>query len=171
MLEAGIFGVPVIVLPFFGDQFRNGRVAERNGWGRGFNKVELLHGSKEFVAVIEELVSNERYFIMMLFFIKYLHFSYKTNARRTSNLIKSKPFSAEEKLLKWTEFVVENGGQLPELQIEGRNLSIIVYHNLDIFIPLVILIGLISVGGIYLSYMGFKKVLEFGSEYRKIKTN
>uniref|UniRef100_A0A914EL31 glucuronosyltransferase n=1 Tax=Acrobeloides nanus TaxID=290746 RepID=A0A914EL31_9BILA len=83
MLEVAKFGVPVLVLPFFGDQFRNGRVSERNGWGKVFNKVKLLHGSEEFLEAIKDVVIDE---------------SFKKNAKRTSKLIQTKPFSAAERL-------------------------------------------------------------------------
>lgn len=61
------------------------------------------------------------------------------NAKRTKHLLATKPFSAEERLVKYTQFVADNGGQLPELQIQGCRLSFIVYHNLDIYIPLVVI--------------------------------
>ncbi|VDK59771.1 unnamed protein product [Gongylonema pulchrum] len=56
-----------------------------------------------------------------------------------AKLITTKPFSAAERLVKYIEFVANNNGMLPELQIEGRKLNFIVYHNLDIFLPFTIL--------------------------------
>lgn len=67
------------------------------------------------------------------------YFSYTKMARRTQRLLKTKPFSAEEILLRYTQFVGENQGTLPELQNEGRNLNFVVYNNLDIWIPFVLL--------------------------------
>ena len=61
-------------------------------------------------------------------------------AQRTKRLLLSKPFSSEEKFVKYVEFVADNGGVLPELQNEGRHISFFVYHNIDIFIPFVLVL-------------------------------
>lgn len=66
--------------------------------------------------------------------------------------MKTQPFSPAEKLLKWTKFALENGG-LPELVTEGRYLSFVVLHNLDIFIPFGVLVAalfLLLVYGVFM---------------------
>ncbi|KAH7725353.1 CRE-UGT-49 protein [Aphelenchoides avenae] len=124
LLETARLGVPIIAMPFFVDQFRNARVAERNGWGISFEKTKLLHGHEEFLEALRRILEDPRV---------------DENAKRTKHLLATKPFSAEERLVKYTQFVADNGGQLPELQIQGCRLSFIVYHNLDIYIPLVVI--------------------------------
>ncbi|RCN35521.1 hypothetical protein ANCCAN_18604 [Ancylostoma caninum] len=54
---------------------------------------------------------------------------------RISTLIRTKPFNASERLVKFTEFVLSNGG-MKELLVEGRKIPFMKYHNLDIFVPL-----------------------------------
>ena len=54
-------------------------------------------------------------------------------------LITEKPFNATERLVKTTEFVLNNGG-VKELLIVGRSYSITHMYNLDIIIPLVVLV-------------------------------
>jgi hypothetical protein len=82
----------------------------------------------------------------------YHFFSYQEKAQRTKRLILSKPFNSTEKLIKYVQFVAENDGILPELQNEGRNLNFIVYHNLDIFVPLTVFI-------LFLIYLALKSFL------------
>nr|CAD2186250.1 unnamed protein product [Meloidogyne enterolobii] len=60
LLEAGTAGVPVLVIPFFFDQFRNARVAERNGWGLYFDKRLLLKSDEEFKIALQKILENER---------------------------------------------------------------------------------------------------------------
>lgn len=60
-------------------------------------------------------------------------------AKRVSKLVRKQPFTSAEKLVKWTEFAIDNGG-LPELLTEGRQLSFFVFHNLDILLPAVVVV-------------------------------
>lgn len=85
-------------------------------------------------------------------------FSYKEGAKRISQLLKTKPFQAEERLLKFTEFAIANGG-LKELKVEGRHLSFIVYHNLDIILPfsIAILLALYSLFKFAISLLSSKR--------------
>nr|CAD2186730.1 unnamed protein product [Meloidogyne enterolobii] len=60
LLESGTAGIPVLVMPFFFDQFRNARVAERNGWGLYFDKRLLLKSDEEFKIALQAILENER---------------------------------------------------------------------------------------------------------------
>ncbi|KAI1711339.1 UDP-glucoronosyl and UDP-glucosyl transferase domain-containing protein [Ditylenchus destructor] len=130
LLESARSGMPVLCVGFFADQMRNGRVAERNGWGLTFDKLKLLKGHTEFLARIQELLSNA---------------TYSVQAKRTEKLVKSKPTSAEERLTKSFRFLELNGGRLPELLPEGRNLSSIAYYNFDVILGLIMIATLIIV--------------------------
>ncbi|KAI3415490.1 hypothetical protein GPALN_005093 [Globodera pallida] len=84
--------------------YRNARVAERNGWGLAVDKRLLLENSDHFGA----------------------------NAKRTKKLLSTKPFTAKERLLKNMRFLEMNGGELPELLSESRNMSVVQLYNLDL---------------------------------------
>ncbi|TKR69719.1 hypothetical protein L596_021839 [Steinernema carpocapsae] len=122
LMETAIHAVPVIAIPFFCDQYRNARVAERNGWGISVNRETLAKSPKPLVDALTKILSEP---------------SYQQNAKRVQKLVLTKPFKSAEKLVKYTEFVADNDGRLPELQIEGRHLGFIQYHNLDIIVPAV----------------------------------
>uniref|UniRef100_A0A915NLX9 glucuronosyltransferase n=1 Tax=Meloidogyne floridensis TaxID=298350 RepID=A0A915NLX9_9BILA len=131
LLEAGTAGVPVLVIPFFFDQFRNARVAERNGWGLYFDKRLLLKSDEEFKIALQKILENERF---------------KLNAERTQKLIMTKPFSGEQRLIESFNFLEQNGGDLKELLPESRNLSTTELYNLDIifFVVLSLLLLLLT---------------------------
>ncbi|GMR58252.1 hypothetical protein PMAYCL1PPCAC_28447, partial [Pristionchus mayeri] len=114
LMEAAHRAVPVVVIPFFADQFRNGRLAEKRGMGKSILKKQL--NSRTLGSAVNELLTNP---------------SYKQSAERISQLLKTRPFSPEERLVKWTEFAITNG-VLSHLNVEGARLSTIVYFNLDV---------------------------------------
>ena len=55
------------------------------------------------------------------------------------NLLKAKPFKARERLIKYTDFVLSNGG-MKELISPSRHLSIIKLYNLDVYLFLLAII-------------------------------
>ncbi|VDK56918.1 unnamed protein product [Cylicostephanus goldi] len=61
---------------------------------------------------------------------------YRKAAHRTRNILAKQP-SPKEKLVRTVELAAEFG-QMPELRIAGRNLGIVAYYNLDIFLLLTV---------------------------------
>ncbi|MFH4983554.1 hypothetical protein AB6A40_010263 [Gnathostoma spinigerum] len=125
VLEAANGGVPTIVVPFFADQYRNGRAVERNGWGIVVPRAEIGQSVVPLTSALGKLLNDKRYL---------------QRAQRISRLIKTKPFSAKQKLLKYIRFVADNDGELPELMLEGRNLNFFILHSLDIIVPFVVVV-------------------------------
>uniref|UniRef100_A0A914H1V3 glucuronosyltransferase n=1 Tax=Globodera rostochiensis TaxID=31243 RepID=A0A914H1V3_GLORO len=117
LLEAANAGVPVLLMGFFADQYRNARVAERNGWGLAVDKRLLLESSDQFGRAIRTVLDDP---------------SFGANAKRTKKLLSTKPFTAKERLLKNIRFLEMNGGELPELLSESRNMSAVQLYNLDL---------------------------------------
>ncbi|KAF7639096.1 hypothetical protein Mgra_00001328 [Meloidogyne graminicola] len=128
IMESARAGIPLIAMGFFADQYRNARVAERNGWALPFDKKLLLGGSDEFKESILKVIESQ---------------SYMESAKRTQRLVLNKPFSAEERLLRSIRFLELGSGKLPELLPESRNMGMITLYNLDIAVLIFISLTLI----------------------------
>uniref|UniRef100_A0A914DF66 glucuronosyltransferase n=1 Tax=Acrobeloides nanus TaxID=290746 RepID=A0A914DF66_9BILA len=90
LYESARAGVPIMIMPFFWDQFRNGKLAERNGWGLNFDKLSLLEGSEDFVTTLKLVLEDPKYY---------------QQAQRTKRLLLTKPFSGTDKFVKYTEYI------------------------------------------------------------------
>ncbi|CAJ0588293.1 unnamed protein product [Cylicocyclus nassatus] len=126
LTEALLRGVPLVVIPMFGDQFRNGRNVEKRGVGKVLPKWALSEDAIR--AAIQEVLNND---------------SYKQNALRMSKLMQTKPFSAEERLVQWTNFALKNGA-LDVLHVEGSRMNSIAYFNIDVIAFILLIMCLIS---------------------------
>uniref|UniRef100_A0A914VC94 glucuronosyltransferase n=1 Tax=Plectus sambesii TaxID=2011161 RepID=A0A914VC94_9BILA len=107
LMEASYAGVPIVTIGMFADQMRNGRAAERNGYGVPLSKLNLT--VPNIATALRTVLENK---------------SFKESAQRISRLMRRKPFQAEERLVQWTEFLAEFK-QLPELDVHARNLNFI----------------------------------------------
>lgn len=87
-------------------------------------------------------------------------------AVRLKNLIKTKPFKAKERLVKYTEFVLDNGG-MKELIAPSRHLSIIKLYNLDVYAFLIAITTLIIYALIKLTTL---LLCNFSGTEQKLKT-
>jgi UDP:flavonoid glycosyltransferase YjiC (YdhE family) len=64
LMESALNGVPLVSMGVFADQYRNSRVAERNGWALAFDKKELLleDGSQRFRDTVARVLNGPRSF-------------------------------------------------------------------------------------------------------------
>lgn len=60
-MEAAYHGVPMICVPFFGDQYDNAYLAKRKGFAEVINLDAIT--ADELVDVIGRVISNQRYVI------------------------------------------------------------------------------------------------------------
>ncbi|KAH7701097.1 UGT-62 protein [Aphelenchoides avenae] len=105
--EAINSGTPIITIPLFGDQFRNGRIAESQGFGYYLDKTNLNENT--IAEAIETVLVNERY---------------STTVKKIQRMVEAKPRKAEESLVKWTEFLAEFK-ELPNLTPHGVHLRLV----------------------------------------------
>ena len=71
IVETISIGKPMVVVPIFADQFRNGKMIQRYGTGLVVSKQEMLDEDRLFQA-LKEILSNNRSF---LFHLKSIQFS------------------------------------------------------------------------------------------------
>uniref|UniRef100_A0AC35F1P5 Glucuronosyltransferase n=1 Tax=Panagrolaimus sp. PS1159 TaxID=55785 RepID=A0AC35F1P5_9BILA len=121
LLEVAQAGKPVLLTPMMYDQTRNAQVIQRNGWGKVINKIELINGKENLVEAMNEMLYNEKY---------------QKEAHRIKHLLETKPFSANEIFIKNVDFVLENGGKLPELKPASMEMNFFTQNNLDIYLLL-----------------------------------
>ncbi|EFP00344.1 hypothetical protein CRE_18443 [Caenorhabditis remanei] len=114
LVETALKAVPQVIIPIFADQQRNGRMAERRGIGKVLSKLEV--GKKNFKESVLTVLKTP---------------SYKKNAIRIAKMMREKPFTPEDRLVRWTNFAIDHG-VLEEFHVEGSRLSGIVYYNLDV---------------------------------------
>uniref|UniRef100_A0A914XX35 glucuronosyltransferase n=1 Tax=Panagrolaimus superbus TaxID=310955 RepID=A0A914XX35_9BILA len=114
VLETSRRGVPVIILPFFFDQFRNGKMVEHREIGKVISKTNF--GEESLKISLKELLYNPKY---------------KENAERLKRLMTTKPNQPDETFLKWTNFLLENE-DFPELIPVGAKMNLISYLSLDV---------------------------------------
>ncbi|GMT15661.1 hypothetical protein PFISCL1PPCAC_6958, partial [Pristionchus fissidentatus] len=89
--ETALRGVPALFVPIFADQPRNAGAMAFNNLGKVLDKFQL-HDDVVITANLRELLENEEY---------------RKNARRVSQMLAKKPFSAREQLIKYTEFAAQ----------------------------------------------------------------
>uniref|UniRef100_A0A158QPL1 glucuronosyltransferase n=1 Tax=Haemonchus placei TaxID=6290 RepID=A0A158QPL1_HAEPC len=76
---------------------------------------------------------------------------YRMAALRMKNLLKHRPFTPQEKLVKTVEIAAQFG-DMPELKVSGRKLGFVVYYNLDLLAMLFAIFALMTVVPLYLLY-------------------
>ncbi|GMT22756.1 hypothetical protein PFISCL1PPCAC_14053, partial [Pristionchus fissidentatus] len=130
-LEAAYAGVPMLLVPTMGDQYRNAAMIKRAGLGE-IVYVSALSDGNELENGIRDLLENQ---------------SRINKCKQFSAMLKNRPFSAKEKLVRNMEFLA-GYGPLRMLDHEGRNLNFIQYYLIDVilFLCLVAMIVLSLVG-------------------------
>ncbi|KAF8371725.1 hypothetical protein PRIPAC_78154 [Pristionchus pacificus] len=130
-LEAVYAGTPMLMVPTQGDQFRNAAMIKRAGLGE-IVQLSELEDTGRLEAAVADLLENEQY---------------ASNARKMSAMLRDRPFSAKEKLVRNMEFLAAHG-PLRMLDHEGRNLNFAQYYLIDVvlFIVIVTILVLCSIG-------------------------
>ncbi|CAD5224033.1 unnamed protein product [Bursaphelenchus okinawaensis] len=152
IMEASRYSVPLLLIGMFGDQPRNSKLVERNGWGLSLDKTSLLYGSQEFEEKMKELLTNKKY---------------KQTAIRTTQLLKTKPQTGEQRLLSYVRFLELNNGRLPELRMIANELSHIEYFNLDVLAILIATGCVVTAAAVYI----VSRVLQVVVNSRKVKVD
>uniref|UniRef100_A0A914WFX4 glucuronosyltransferase n=1 Tax=Plectus sambesii TaxID=2011161 RepID=A0A914WFX4_9BILA len=114
LTEATFLGMPLIMLPLFGDQYGNAKRVERLGLGVSLDKFSLT------VESIESALSTVL-----------LDKGYKERAMRLAQMIQQKPVQSADLALKWVEFLAKFR-TVDNLLPESRHMGWVQYYSLDV---------------------------------------
>ncbi|XP_028732130.1 UDP-glucuronosyltransferase 1A9 isoform X1 [Peromyscus leucopus] len=107
-------GVPMVMMPLFGDQMDNAKRMETRGAGVTLNVLEMTADDLENAL---KTVINDK--------------SYKENIMRLSRLHKDRPIEPLDLAVFWVEYVMRNKGA-PHLRPAAHDLTWYQYHSLDV---------------------------------------
>ncbi|KAG5874354.1 hypothetical protein JTB14_022347 [Gonioctena quinquepunctata] len=127
--EAVYSNVPLVVIPYFADQFKNARLMEYKGIGKKVGRKPFVKG-KELEDAILEVITDQRY---------------KENISKMGKWAKDVPMTGLEKAVWWTEYVIRHKGS-KHLRNPAADIPLYQYFLLDVIgfllIALMILIAL-----------------------------
>ncbi|VDK50341.1 unnamed protein product [Cylicostephanus goldi] len=122
--EAITAGIPLLVIPLFGDQPKNAKLAEKHGIAVILQKSNL--NADTMAVAIHEILTDQ---------------SYSLKVKRLSQMLKKKPVSVSKLLVRWTEFVAEFK-TLENFIPVGNKLNFVQYYSLDVITFLSLLLSL-----------------------------
>lgn len=113
--QEGLFrGVPMLFIPFYGDQMRNGMKSTAAGYAQTLRYMDVNKSS--FTSKLNELLSNKTYY---------------NNAKKASSLFRDNPIPPLDEAMYWIEYVARHNGA-PHLKSAARNLPWYKYLLLDL---------------------------------------
>lgn len=92
-IEASCFGVPILFMPFYGDQYRNAKMIESKGFGKSILFSEI--NQKSLKLVINEMIYNK---------------NYRENAKNISKIFNDKFANPLDEAMYWIEHVAKFDG-------------------------------------------------------------
>lgn len=125
-MEAVYHGVPLFIIPVFGDQKMNAEKCRQNGFAL-VNSIKELN-EHDFEIKIKELLNNP---------------IYKQNVQKKSMIMKDQIVTPRDKLKFWIDYVIRHEGAY-HLQVAGINLNWYQYLSLDVIVFLLFCIAVSS---------------------------
>lgn len=135
--EAVYVGLPMILIPMFGDQFHNSAAAKTRGSAVVLSFNDLSEQSLRHA--LDACFNNT---------------SYRENAQRLSEAYRDRPATPLETAVWWTEYIARGNGN-PYLRSEGADLPWYQRHLIDVALVLII----VSTALIYIFFRLIKLLL------------
>ncbi|XP_055701703.1 uncharacterized protein LOC129800979 [Phlebotomus papatasi] len=123
--EAKYRGVPLIGVPFFGDQMGNVAVVAEEGWAYQLNFDDLTE--ETFSKALTEVLTNSKYGDI---------------ARKSAQLYKDRPQTALETANFWIEYVIRHKGA-PHMRSHAVHLNFWQNNSIDVLAFIVVIIILV----------------------------
>lgn len=114
--EAIKYGVPLLVIPFYGDQHRNAYHIERVGYGKILHFNEITHES--LYNILAEMLTSPKY---------------STRAKEFSAIFGENPVHPMDEFIFWIEYVIKFRGA-KHLKSHAANMLLFTYLLLDVIL-------------------------------------
>lgn len=114
VVESQYHGVPLLVVPFFGDQNANRESVERQGFGKGIKFHDITE--EKFREVVFEVLTNP---------------TYSEKIKQFSQVYRDRPMTAKQTAVYWVEYVLRHRGAA-HLQSPLVNLNFFQRNSLDV---------------------------------------
>ncbi|CAL4194021.1 unnamed protein product, partial [Meganyctiphanes norvegica] len=137
--EAMYHATPVLALPIFGDQPKNGARIRTAGMGLDLKWEELTEDL--LIESLKEIISNTKY---------------QESVNKVSASLKDQPQTPTERAVFWTEYVIRHNGA-PQLKSPAVDLSWVNFLMLDVLIVILITIYILF----KIAFFLFKSILHF----------
>uniref|UniRef100_A0A6P4E8N8 UDP-glucuronosyltransferase n=1 Tax=Drosophila rhopaloa TaxID=1041015 RepID=A0A6P4E8N8_DRORH len=113
--EAVHCGVPMLVTPFYGDQFLNAGAMKQRGFGVivDFSDFDTDHITRGLGIILDKKFAD--------------------NVRRSTEAFRERPISPLELAIWWIEHVITSGGA-PLIKSEARHNNWIIYNSIDVYL-------------------------------------
>ncbi|CAH1173989.1 unnamed protein product [Phaedon cochleariae] len=115
-IEAAFYGIPMVGIPFFVDQYSNMELVETREIGVTLDYETLT--SESLVEAVNNVLTNPKYL---------------KNARRISSLMRDQPQTSMERALFWIEFAMRNNGT-NIYDPQSRHISGFISSSFDIYL-------------------------------------
>ncbi|KAJ8948061.1 hypothetical protein NQ314_008487 [Rhamnusium bicolor] len=149
MEEAIYSEVPMVVIPFFFDQFKNAKLMEIKNIGKTVGRKPSVN-KEELKNAILEVITDPRY---------------RNSVRKLGRFAKDFPMTGLEKAIWWTEYVIRNKGA-KQLRNPAADLPFYQYFLLDIISFLL----LVTISILTLLYVFLKKIVQLLKGILHVKT-
>ncbi|KAI8043739.1 UDP-glycosyltransferase UGT5 [Drosophila gunungcola] len=148
--EAVHCGVPMLVTPFYGDQFLNAGAMKQRGFGVivDFSDFDTDHITRGLRIILGQKFAD--------------------NVRRSTEAFRERPIPPLELAIWWIEHVIKSGGA-PLMQSEARHINWIVYNSIDVYLFWLGVICLLIVA-LWKLVRGIRSVFGRGKPSRDTKT-
>ncbi|XP_049825391.1 UDP-glycosyltransferase UGT5-like isoform X1 [Aethina tumida] len=146
-IEAVHCGVPVIVMPQFGDQFTNARALEANGGG------VILH----LKDATEELIYKKLKTVLSP--------KFRQQAKDLSERFRDRPLPPLDTAIYWVEYVARHKGA-PHMRTAAVNMPFYQYYLLDVISFLLLVVGSVLYTLFYVGRLLLRKLLKHNAKQK-----